>query len=108
MDSEFSLFLLPLSFLFCVKNCEQLEISRGTSKSHNMDLVASKSVMTSPLDVAAHIRLLSESLSIIGERLNEHEVNAFGGLLVKSLGGNVTSQKSAVFFQNIVKNQGVF
>ncbi|BES92584.1 HMG box domain containing 4 [Nesidiocoris tenuis] len=47
--------------------------SKGTSKSHNMDLVASKSVMTSPLDVAAHIRLLSESLSIIGERLNEHE-----------------------------------
>lgn len=27
-----------------------------------------------PIDVAAHLKLLGESLSIIGERLKEHEV----------------------------------
>lgn len=28
-----------------------------------------------PIDVAAHLKLLGESLTIIGERLKEHEVN---------------------------------
>lgn len=32
-----------------------------------------KPVGTTPLDVAAHLRLLGESLTIIGERLTEHE-----------------------------------
>ncbi|KAL1116794.1 hypothetical protein AAG570_005264 [Ranatra chinensis] len=35
--------------------------------------VVFKAVGTSPLDVAAHLRLLGESLAIIGERLTEHE-----------------------------------
>lgn len=30
-----------------------------------------------PIDVAAHLKLLGESLSIIGERLKEHEVRGF-------------------------------
>lgn len=34
---------------------------------------AHKPVGTSPLDVAAHLKLLGESLSIIGHRLTEHE-----------------------------------
>lgn len=29
-----------------------------------------------PIDVAAHLKLLGESLTIIGERLKEHEVRA--------------------------------
>jgi len=33
-----------------------------------------KVVGSQPVDVAAHLRLLGESLSIIGERLKEHEV----------------------------------
>lgn len=33
-----------------------------------------KPVGTTPLDVAAHLKLLAESLTIIGERLTEHEV----------------------------------
>lgn len=33
-----------------------------------------KVVGTKPIDVAAHLRLLGESLTIIGERLKEHEV----------------------------------
>lgn len=34
-----------------------------------------KSVGIKPIDVAAHLKLLGESLTIIGERLKEHEVN---------------------------------
>lgn len=30
-----------------------------------------------PIDVAAHLKLLGESLSIIGERLKEHEVSKY-------------------------------
>lgn len=30
-----------------------------------------------PIDVAAHLKLLGESLTIIGERLKEHEVSKF-------------------------------
>lgn len=30
-----------------------------------------------PIDVAAHLKLLGESLSIIGERLKEHEVKKY-------------------------------
>lgn len=30
-----------------------------------------------PIDVAAHLKLLGESLTIIGERLKEHEVKNF-------------------------------
>lgn len=33
-----------------------------------------KVVGTQPIDVSAHLRLLGESLTIIGERLKEHEV----------------------------------
>jgi high mobility group protein 2-like 1 len=33
-----------------------------------------KPVTTAPVDVAAHLKLLGESLSNIGERLKEHEV----------------------------------
>ena len=33
-----------------------------------------KVVGTQPVDVAAHLKLLGESLTIIGERLKEHEV----------------------------------
>lgn len=36
-----------------------------------------KVVGTQPVDVAAHLKLLGESLSIIGERLKEHEVQIF-------------------------------
>lgn len=31
---------------------------------------------TAPVDVAAHLKLLGDSLTIIGERLKEHEVNS--------------------------------
>jgi high mobility group protein 2-like 1 len=34
-----------------------------------------KVVGTQPVDVAAHLKLLGESLTIIGERLKEHEVS---------------------------------
>lgn len=34
-----------------------------------------KNINTQPLDVAAHLKLLGESLSIIGQRLKEHEVS---------------------------------
>lgn len=34
-----------------------------------------KAVGTGPVDVASHLKLLGESLLIIGERLKEHEVS---------------------------------
>jgi hypothetical protein len=34
-----------------------------------------KVIGTQPVDVAAHLKLLGESLTIIGERLKEHEVS---------------------------------
>ena len=34
-------------------------------------------VGTQPLDTAAHLKLLGESLSVIGERLTEHEGEQF-------------------------------
>jgi hypothetical protein len=34
-------------------------------------------VGTQPLDTAAHLKLLGESLSVIGERLTEHEGSLF-------------------------------
>lgn len=34
-----------------------------------------KTVGIKPIDVAAHLKLLGESLTIIGERLKEHEVS---------------------------------
>jgi high mobility group protein 2-like 1 len=36
-----------------------------------------KVIGTQPVDVAAHLKLLGESLTIIGERLKEHEVSLF-------------------------------
>ena len=52
-----------------------------TSNRGNKDLVNEpvigtgmyKVVGTQPVDVAAHLKLLGESLTIIGERLKEHE-----------------------------------
>lgn len=35
-----------------------------------------------PIDVAAHLKLLGESLTIIGERLKEHEVRKFHVTLI--------------------------
>lgn len=53
----------------------------GTTRGNKVSLVTEpitgpglyKVVGTNPVDVAAHLRLLGESLSIIGERLKEHE-----------------------------------
>lgn len=39
-----------------------------------------KVVGTQPVDVAAHLKLLGESLTIIGERLKEHEVSFASGI----------------------------
>uniref|UniRef100_A0A0A9YEZ1 HMG box-containing protein 4 n=2 Tax=Lygus hesperus TaxID=30085 RepID=A0A0A9YEZ1_LYGHE len=47
--------------------------AKGAPKPHGVDQTVYKAVGTTPLDVAAHIRLLGESLTIIGERLTEHE-----------------------------------
>jgi len=40
-----------------------------------------KVIGTQPVDVAAHLKLLGESLSIIGERLKEHEVSGACAML---------------------------
>lgn len=51
--------------------------SKGTGKDLVNDPVVGtgmyKVVGTQPVDVAAHLKLLGESLTIIGERLKEHE-----------------------------------
>ncbi|XKL61421.1 hypothetical protein PGB90_008478 [Kerria lacca] len=44
-----------------------------TKPTVNEVATISKNVSTQPLDVAAHLKLLGESLSIIGQRLKEHE-----------------------------------
>lgn len=44
-----------------------------------------------PIDVAAHLKLLGESLSIIGERLKEHEVGNARFLVISYLGTNADS-----------------
>ncbi|XP_059473930.1 HMG box-containing protein 4 isoform X2 [Neocloeon triangulifer] len=52
------------------------EVSRSPVKSSPGDphaAVLFKPVTTNPVDVAAHLKLLGESLSNIGERLKEHE-----------------------------------
>ncbi|XP_065215020.1 HMG box-containing protein 4 isoform X2 [Planococcus citri] len=41
--------------------------------THELPVPVTKNVSTQPLDVAAHLKLLGESLSIIGQRLKEHE-----------------------------------
>ena len=53
-----------------------LSISPPVKKEANDSLVGTgsyKVVGTQPIDVAAHLKLLGESLTIIGERLKEHE-----------------------------------
>jgi hypothetical protein len=37
------------------------------------------------VDVAAHLKLLGESLTIIGERLKEHEVSFAWGILIQEI-----------------------
>lgn len=58
----------------------ETEKGKSSSKQSSVKLEDSscskdvhKPVGTSPLDVAAHLKLLGESLSIIGQRLTEHE-----------------------------------
>jgi high mobility group protein 2-like 1 len=40
-----------------------------------------KVVGTQPVDVAAHLKLLGESLTTIGKRLKEHEVSLASAML---------------------------
>lgn len=47
--------------------------TKSNKGSTTLDSGVFKPVGTTPLDVAAHLRLLGESLTIIGERLTEHE-----------------------------------
>ncbi|CAH1395686.1 unnamed protein product [Nezara viridula] len=47
--------------------------TKSNKGSTALDSGVFKPVGTTPLDVAAHLRLLGESLTIIGERLTEHE-----------------------------------
>ncbi|XP_065332172.1 HMG box-containing protein 4 isoform X2 [Cloeon dipterum] len=52
------------------------EVSKSPVKSSPVDTHSAtifKPVSTAPVDVAAHLKLLGESLSNIGERLKEHE-----------------------------------
>ncbi|KAL1116792.1 hypothetical protein AAG570_005264 [Ranatra chinensis] len=53
----------------CPSGKQQTSVQQESLSSQ----VVFKAVGTSPLDVAAHLRLLGESLAIIGERLTEHE-----------------------------------
>lgn len=45
------------------------------NKQNKNSPTLSKLLGTSPMDVAAHLTLLGDSLTIIGERLKEHEVS---------------------------------
>lgn len=62
-----------------VKNSAASPDVSNEAKSPKLSPTASSSVYkskpgTQPADVAAHLQLLGESLTIIGERLKEHEV----------------------------------
>lgn len=48
--------------------------STSTSSKHNVVQI-NKALDLAPIDVAAHLKLLGESLINIGERLSEHEVS---------------------------------
>eukprot|EP00096_Caligus_rogercresseyi_P009597 TRINITY_DN327_c3_g1_i3.p1 TRINITY_DN327_c3_g1~~TRINITY_DN327_c3_g1_i3.p1 ORF type:complete len:272 (+),score=86.14 TRINITY_DN327_c3_g1_i3:47-862(+) len=50
-----------------------LKVLRGNNMEMDINKNAAKVVGTDPIDSAAHLKLLGESLSIIGERLTEHE-----------------------------------
>ena len=48
----------------------------GTSRAGAEDMYMYKVSGTTPVDAAAHLKLLGESLTIIGARLQEHQVCA--------------------------------
>lgn len=63
-----------------IKNAPSADIVSNDAKSPKLSPTSSNSVYkskpgTQPADVAAHLQLLGESLTIIGERLKEHEVS---------------------------------
>jgi len=47
--------------------------------------VTGQVVGTGPLDAAAHLKLLGESLSVIGARLQEHKVTCHSFMLLTGL-----------------------
>lgn len=49
-------------------------VNSNLSKSNSSAIVKPGAYKTSPIEVAAHLKLLGDSLTIIGQRLKEHEV----------------------------------
>lgn len=60
-----------------VSSLENISNSPPSPRSKESSMNSGKTVGIKPIDVAAHLKLLGESLTIIGERLKEHEVYLF-------------------------------